>query len=217
MELQQEPKPKIKPVIRLKPKIWKPITHDYHGREIEAHKHLTNFECCIDIDEVVHLRNKTRKKELKQTLDSCGYLRFEPHQGERTPIQVHRLVALLWKENPDNKPCVDHINHKDKLNNKLSNLRWCTKSENGMNRGLFSNNTSGESCIYEIFSRGYPYWEVQVKAKSKGKPLKKRFKRTSNVIPAEVIAWRDEAKKKHQGEFACIIPRPPSSESSAEP
>lgn len=46
-------------------------------------------------------------------------------------IGVHRIVALAWCENDDwkNKPFVDHIDE-DKSNNKPSNLRWVSASEN---------------------------------------------------------------------------------------
>lgn len=41
----------------------------------------------------------------------------------------HRLVAITYCDNPDNKPCV---NHKDcnKFNNYYGNLEWVTYSEN---------------------------------------------------------------------------------------
>ena len=49
--------------------------------------------------------------------------------GERTTLQVHRLVAIAFIPNPYNK---EMINHKDgkRSNNKLENLEWCTRSEN---------------------------------------------------------------------------------------
>ena len=44
----------------------------------------------------------------------------------------HRLVAQTFLPNPENKPEVDHID-RIRHNNKLSNLRWVTKKENGQN------------------------------------------------------------------------------------
>lgn len=63
-------------------------------------------------------------------------------------IMVHRLVARAFVDNPNNYNIVDHRDG-DVFNNNSQNLRWCTMSENSMNRqksnGLTSSRYKGVS------------------------------------------------------------------------
>jgi hypothetical protein len=64
--------------------------------------------------------------------------------GRSKKFKVHRLVALAFLPNPQNKP---DVNHKDgnKANNCLGNLEWCTEKENvqhAVQTGLFRRSKS---------------------------------------------------------------------------
>lgn len=78
------------------------------------------------------LRNKDTKKELKFHVTDYGYLRVNIMQdGERSKVFLHKLMALTFIDNPENKK---YVNHKDgnKLNNSIDNLEWATASENNI-------------------------------------------------------------------------------------
>ena len=49
--------------------------------------------------------------------------------GKVEKRQVSRLVAAAFIPNPENKPCVDHIDGV-RFHNFVENLRWCSINEN---------------------------------------------------------------------------------------
>lgn len=59
--------------------------------------------------------------------------------------RTHRIIFLI--ENGRMPKIIDHID-RNKLNNKITNLREVTVSQNGMNRGKTRNNLSGYKGVY---------------------------------------------------------------------
>jgi len=72
----------------------------------------------------------TKESILKQQVDKFGYCRIGLHKNHKMKLcVVHRLVAKAFLPNPENKPCVNHING-NPSDNQIGNLEWCTYKEN---------------------------------------------------------------------------------------
>ena len=74
---------------------------------------------------------QTRKERImnKRTSTDGYYIAKFNINHHSTSIAIHRLVAIHFIPNPDNKPYIDHING-IRFCNYVWNLRWCTQFEN---------------------------------------------------------------------------------------
>lgn len=75
----------------------------------------------------------------------------------KSNYKAHRIIMAMQGE--DQSLEVDHIDG-DRSNNKLTNLRTCSISENGFNRRYQSNNRSGTKGVYWLESENR--WRVVI-------------------------------------------------------
>lgn len=69
-------------------------------------------------------------KQMKQSLHTKGYKTVSlTKDGDTKTLYVHRIVAEAFIPNPNNFPCVNHIDE-DKTNNFVENLEWCSEQYN---------------------------------------------------------------------------------------
>jgi len=118
------------PLVNIKTEthITKPID-GYEDYTISTNGDVTSYK-----------RSKVGKVMTNSNNGKYLYVPLTNDEGKKNQT-IHRLIAKAFIPNPDNKPCVNHIDA-DKTNNSVTNLEWCTSSENnqhaqdlGLNRG----------------------------------------------------------------------------------
>ena len=113
------------------------------SNEIEVWKDVKNYEGYYivssmgkvkSLDRIVLGKNGAscfRCGKLKSSVtNGGGYLQVLLSKNNKLKsCRIHRLVAEAFIPNPDNLPCIDHINT-IRTDNRVSNLRWVTQKEN---------------------------------------------------------------------------------------
>lgn len=99
--------------------------------EGEIWKEIKDWEEYYQISNLGRVRTKRYEKILIHHFDGAGYpmVGFQVKGRRYKAAKIHRLIALAFIPNPENKP---EVNHKDgvKTNYSIDNLEWVTNAEN---------------------------------------------------------------------------------------
>lgn len=164
--------------------IWVSIS-GYEGYDINQYGVIRSYwkNCggrgkgMIKMNEPVYIK--------KQHYHLSGYLQL---QLKDKTVCVHRLLAIAFIPNPHNFPEVDHID-RNKTNNSLINLRWCDRTTNSQNRGIFCTNTSGTPNV--CFDNHCRLWKFSKTVN--GITHQKNFKTKEEAVQYAVI-YNDKLK-----------------------
>ena len=96
---------------------------------MENLKNVVNYEGLYIVSDTGKIFSIKYNREIKSFTDKSYQRVALSSKAQRKNFLVHRLVALAFIPNPEKKLFVNHIDG-NTLNNNLSNLEWCTSSEN---------------------------------------------------------------------------------------
>lgn len=89
--------------------------------------------------EILNTKGELMKSHNVSKGEKYQKVRLVDIEGKSQMKYVHRLVALNFIPNPDNKKIVNHIDN-TKDNNHISNLEWATESENMKHASTYRTN-----------------------------------------------------------------------------
>ena len=117
---------------------------------------------------------KSKTKERKHNKMKTGYTQVALcKNGKVKMFLVHRLLAIAFIPNPENKACVDHIRGVH-MGNSLDNLRWLTNKEN---LNAFRNKPAQLITKGSISKNGNSWqWRYYMSGKRKSKTMKSKEK-----------------------------------------
>jgi hypothetical protein len=138
--------------------------------ENEIWKDIKGYEEKYKISSFGRVYSLTRNKFLKPYKDSKGYYVIGLcKNGNREIRLISRLVALNFIDNPNNLPCVNHIDG-IRTNNDVTNLEWCSQRYNILHAhelGLIKPKNKLSKFKYVTWHKHTKRWISQIKNHNK--------------------------------------------------
>lgn len=156
-------------------------------------KNNTNYS----INRNGEVRNDKSKRILKPFFHKEGYTFVSLcENSKKKNALVHRLLGIAFIPNPNNLREIDHKNG-IRNDNSLENLRWCSRSENSLNK----KKSQGTSSQYKGVSyyKKYDKWEATARLD--------RIKKHIGYFATEkeaAIAYNDYIILSNKQEFAIL-------------
>lgn len=158
-----------------------PNNYEFTNEYVVGYTSNTNKPFIFDLDDF------DRVSKYHWYEEGNGYIRSSSKKKE-DKVFLHRLIMGF----PTNIG-IDHINH-NILDNRKSNLRVATTSQNAMNRTKSSNNTSGVTGVVWVQNRNN--WKSEIKINDEAIYLGSYDKFE------DAVKVRKEAEEKYFGEYS---------------
>lgn len=149
----------------------------------EEWRKVSGYEGKYEVSNLGEVRNShTGKKYKLQTRHGYKVLNLT-FNGKTHKMAAHRLVAMAFLDNPENKPQVNHIdgNH---ANNRVDNLEWCTAEENI--RHAVNNH---------LYRKGMEYYQKHGRGQWTGKYGEGRGNESKRILRRAEILTEDNLNK----------------------
>jgi hypothetical protein len=125
-----------------------------------------------ELNEQGIVRNIKTGNNLKARLcrpgrNAVGYYVFDMYNdvGRKKSLKRSRILAILFIDNPEELPEVDHIDE-DTLNDELSNLAWVTRKENCLRTSMSRKHSrytpvEKEEHVLRLKEKGLTYSQIK--------------------------------------------------------